>query len=108
MAANKATDQEKTNDIFAVDIIATTTLHIQLKMFTLARQYYKDHDFTDLRIKPILDMMLRVTAIKMLMKDSEGLYETGFFGPGSSRLQTEAFKHLLVQMRPHMISLIEG
>merc|ERR1712151_468368 len=42
------------------------------------------------------------------MTDSEGLYETGFFGAGSSRLQTEAFKHLLVQMRPHMISLAEG
>lgn len=28
MAASTATDQEKTNDIFAVDIIATTTLHI--------------------------------------------------------------------------------
>ena len=69
--------------------------------------YYKDHDFSDLRIKPILDMMLRLTAIKMLMKDSEGLYETGFFSAGSSRLQTEAFKHLLVQMRPHMIPLIE-
>ena len=44
----------------------------------------------------------------MLMKDSEGLYECGFFGKGSSRLMTESFKDLLIQMRPHMIPLVEG
>ena len=107
MAASKATDQEKTNDIFAVDILLATKLHIELNMFSLAREYYKDHSFTDIRIRPILDMMLKLVAIKMLMKDSEGLYETGFFGAGSSRLQTEGFKHLLIQMRPHMIPLVE-
>ena len=44
----------------------------------------------------------------MLMKDSESLYETGFFNKGSSRLLTESFKYLLVQLRPHMIPLVEA
>ena len=74
----------------------------------MAKQHYSNHTFLDTRIRPILDLLLKIFAVKMLMKDSEGLYETGFFNARSSRLLTESFKSLLIQLRPHMISLVEG
>lgn len=86
MASSKASDQEKTNDIFAVDILLASKLHIEFCIFEFARDYYKNHTFTDTRIRPILDLLVKIVAVKMLMKDSEGLYETGFFGVGASRL----------------------
>ena len=108
MSSSNASDGEKKNDIFAIDIQLATKLHIEFSVFRLARQYYKDHTFTDSRIRPILDLLLKVFTVKMLMKDSEGLYESGFFNTGSARLLRESFKQLLIQLRPHMIPLIEG
>ena len=73
----------------------------------MAHNYFKDHTFTDMRIKPILDLLLKLFAIKMLMIDSEALYETRFFSKGSKKLLSESFKQLLIQLRPHMIPLAE-
>ena len=96
MAASPATDQEKTNDLFAVDILLASKLHIEYIIIRLARQYYKDHTFADTRIRPILDLLIKVVAVKMLMKDSDGLFETGYWGAGSSRLLADSFKQLLI------------
>jgi hypothetical protein len=45
--------------------------------------------------------------LKQLRQDNQALYETGFFGPGAHVLLDEAFKHLLRELRPHMIPLVE-
>ena len=108
MASSKASDLEKNNELFAVDVLRATKLHTEFNVIRLARECYQGHKFTDSRIKPLLDMMVKIFAVKMLMKESEGLYETGFFSKGSKALLTESFKQLLVQLRPHMISLVEG
>ena len=74
----------------------------------MAKNFYKEHTFKDARILPIIDLLLKVLALKMLMSDSQGLYECGFFCRGSSLLMRESFKSLLVKLRPHMIPLAEG
>ena len=108
MAKSSASQQEKTNEIFALDVLRLTRLHTEFNVIRMARESYKDQAFTDSRIKPLLDLMLKICALKMLMKDSEGLYETGFFGKGSKSLLTESMKKLLAELRPHMVSLVEG
>jgi len=45
--------------------------------------------------------------LKQLRHDNQALYETGFFGPGANVLLDAAFKQLLVELRPHMIPLVE-
>lgn len=39
--------------------------------------------------------------------DSAPLYETGFFKRGSEGLLNESYKLALIELRPHMIPLIE-
>ena len=42
------------------------------------------------------------------MQDTQGLYECGFFGPGSQTLVEESFHKLLGDLRPHMIPIVES
>jgi hypothetical protein len=46
-------------------------------------------------------------AVKQLLVSHTALYETGFFQPGSVSLLEQAFKKLLVELRPHMLGLVE-
>ena len=51
--------------------------------------------------------LVKLFAVNQLMKDSECLYEAGFFGAGSGSLRDEAFKRLLTDLRPNMLGLVE-
>lgn len=44
----------------------------------------------------------------MLDINIQGLYTCGYFGPGSQNLIETAFKQLLVELRPHMVPLVEA
>jgi len=46
-------------------------------------------------------------ALKQLTLDSIPLYETGFFGAGSSNLLDAAYNQTLIDLRPEMIGLAE-
>lgn len=63
--------------------------------------------FKDPNIKPLLQLLAKVFALKQLTMDSNALYETGFFGKGSKPLLLDSLKKLLVELRPHMIPLVE-
>ena len=95
MSESTAEEQEKTNEIFAIEIDRVTRLHLEYIIFKVSYDFYKNHVFTDQRIKPILDLLLQIVGVKMLIKDSEGLYETGFFSKGSKKLLSESMKLLL-------------
>jgi hypothetical protein len=51
---------------------------------------------------------LKIFALKQLLLDSQGLYETGFFGLGSGRLLDLSYRELLKQMRPQMVGFVES
>jgi hypothetical protein len=53
-------------------------------MFIISTSNYKNHKFTDQRIPEILDVLLKVFALKQLVEDPQALYECGFFGAGSA------------------------
>jgi len=76
-------------------------------MFLMAKDRFKKGEFKDANIKPVLDIVLKVFAVHQLVSENRGLYECGFFSAGSSRLLDDAFKQLLVELRPHMLPLAE-
>ena len=102
-----ASENEKANEIFATQKILTTKLHLDFIIVNLAFESYCNHQFTDVRIRPLFDQLVQLFAIKLLMQNSEGLYESGFFTKGSKRLMTDSFKYLLEALRPQMIPLVE-
>ena len=86
MSTSSATELEKTNDVFAIEIANATKLHLEYLILQMVNDFCKNFSFNDTRISHILDILLKTVAVKMLLKNSESLYETGFFTSGSSRL----------------------
>jgi hypothetical protein len=58
-------------------------------------------------LRNVLNLVVRVFALKELLRDSMPCFETGFFTKGSAGLLNDAMKAALVELRPHMISLVE-
>jgi len=61
----------------------------------------------DAKVQVPLEFLLKIFAVKQILKDPQSLYECGYFGTGSGQLCDAAYKKLLVDMRPHMIPFIE-
>ena len=74
----------------------------------MARSKFEKADFKDKNISSILNLVLKVFAVNQLMTENRGLYECGYFSRGSGKLLENAFKALLVELRPHMIPLVES
>ncbi len=72
-----------------------TKYHLIYIMFIISTSNYKNHKFTDQRIPEILDVLLKVFALKQLIEDPQALYECGFFGAGSAQLLDESLKDAL-------------
>jgi hypothetical protein len=77
-----------------------TKYHLIYMMFIISKNNYKNHKFKDQRIPGILDLLLKVFALKQLQEDPQGLYECGYFGAGSGKLLDESLKDVLLQLRP--------
>jgi len=58
-------------------------------------------------VKVPLELFLKVFALKNLLKDTQSLYECGFFNAKSGALMNDAYAKLLVDLRPHMIPFVE-
>lgn len=82
-------------------------VHITYQMFLMAKNRFAKGEFKDANIKPVLDLVLKVFAVHQLVSENRGLYECGFFSSGSGRLLDDAYKQLLVELRPHMLPLAE-
>ena len=107
MNESTAHTKEKENEIFAIDIARMTRLHLIYVTFRMGRQNLESHEFTDQKVKTYLMTSLKVFALKQLLIDSQGLYESGFFGLGSGRLLDLSYRALLTEMRPQMLGFIE-
>lgn len=75
--------------------------------FAIYREVIETTQFKDQRVRPLLQLVARIFALKQLMLDSQACYETGYFGKGAKELINESMKVLLKELRPHMIPLIE-
>jgi hypothetical protein len=95
LAASSATEKEKQNELYAIEVQKMTKYHLIYIMFVIAKNNYKNHKFADQRIPEILDVLLKVFALKQLVEDPQALYECGYFGAGSGRLLDESLKNAL-------------
>jgi hypothetical protein len=64
MHASKASQSEKTNDIFATDIIKMSKYHIIYTMFIFSRQQMAEYKFKDQNVLKILEILLKIVALK--------------------------------------------
>ena len=55
----------------------------------------------------MLTQLIRLFGVQHLRTNPKGLYETGFFTAGASNLVEKSFKQLLIDLRPHMLGLVE-
>ena len=73
----------------------------------MARERLESSQFRDLAVKSILELGIKIFALKQLSLDYQTLYECGYFSSGSSRLLDLAYRSLLTQLRPQMIPIVE-
>jgi len=103
-----ASAKEKQNDLFALQVQRAVKVHIQYLMMLMAIEKIEQYQFKDKNIAPILEMCVKVFALKMLEKDTQGLFACGYFGPDSQNLVEASFDVLMKEMRPHMVPLVEA
>lgn len=82
--------------------------HIRLMMYLMAKEYIDKTKIADKKVREVLLLCVRIFAVHSLLRDSEGLYECGYFGPGSQRLVEDSLYLLLTELRPHMIPIVES
>ena len=97
----------KQNELYADEINLLSTLHMKYIMFKMSRNRIENYDFKDKNIRPLLELMAGIYALKELQADHHHLYETGFFGKGSGDLLTESYNTQLRHLRPHLIPIVE-
>lgn len=107
LATSDAKKKVKMNDLFAQDILQAARAHMMYLSFTMFKREAVNTPFNDSNIRPLLFLLARIFALKQLQLDSSALYETGFYGKGSKTLLLDSMKGLLVELRPHMIPLVE-
>jgi len=107
MNKSEASTKTKENEIFALDVQRLTRLHIKYALFFMARERLSASNFKDKNILGILELLTKIFALKELQQDNTLLYETGFFGKGSLQLLNDSTDELLLQLRPHIIPIVE-
>jgi hypothetical protein len=95
------------NDLYAQDLLAMSKAHHMYLSFLIYIEAVRSTKFSDPKIRPLLELLGKIFCLKQLSLDSVALYETGFFTQGSKALILDSMKQLLVELRPHMIPLVE-
>ena len=95
------------NDLYAQDLLQFSRVHHIYMSFEIVTRVIADKQFKCPNIKPLLSLLAKIFALKQLSLDSSALYETGYFNKGSKSLLFDSTKKLLIELRPHMIPLVE-
>jgi hypothetical protein len=77
-------------------------------MFMMAIERLNRSKFQDKKIAPILNLCIKIFALKCLQDNVHGLYECGFFEKRANRLIENSMHKLLTDLRPHMIPIVEA
>ena len=100
MKASSASNKEKENEIFAIDVARMTRLHLIYVTFKMAHDRIKASNFQDPAVKSLVELGIKIFALKQLNLDYQSLYECGYFGQGSGRLLDLSYRGLLEKLRP--------
>jgi len=107
MKESKAPSKTKQNELFALNTDKMARAHLAYILFKMTKDRIDAYPFVDVKVKVPLQLLVKVYALKSLIKDSQPLYECGFFGAGSGLKLDDAYAKLLVELRPHMIPYVE-
>ncbi len=95
MAKLKTTKAKKlvaVNDLFAQELLAMSKAHHTFMSFLIFKEQIANMQFKCPNVKPIMNLLARIFALKQLSLDSVSLYETGYFAQGSKELLLHAMK----------------
>jgi hypothetical protein len=70
LSESDAVEVVKQNDLFADEVQRLSTLHIKFLLFVMARERIEETKFVDPKIKSILNLIIRIYALKELIKDN--------------------------------------
>ena len=105
LTESKAPGKTKQNDLFALDV--NRMAHNHLIYIIYESCVAKLVGVRDPNVVKVFQNVLANFALKHVLGDAVPLYESGFFGPGSSQLLETAYKQNLVDLRPQVIALAE-
>lgn len=74
-----APSKSKDNELFAVDIVNMSRVHIMYLTFLIFKQKIQSLKLKDERIRDHLKALCSIFALSELQRDSVGCYETGYF-----------------------------
>lgn len=104
---SKASQKEKENDLFALDVNKMIRLHTVYVIFKISRQSIEAFPWVDMNAKRLPLTCLRIFALHHLRLDNQSLYESGYLGAGSGKLLNAAYNEALKTLRPQMIPMLE-
>lgn len=104
-----ASENEKQNTLYAVEIVEMSKNHIMFVTFKFFRERIKSLGTNSCKnVKQNLEYLAMIYALTELQKDSIGNYECGYFSSGMKNMILDALKKLMEIIRPQMISLVES
>lgn len=106
MNASTADRRTQNNDLFAIQTQRMMRAHIQYLMCLMARNFVDKHEFKDKALQPLMHLLIKIFALKQLLNDS-GIFACGYFTQKSQLLLDDSLHQLLVELRPHMVPLVE-
>jgi len=106
---NQATKKDFTNILHATDIVQVSQEHFRYLTFWYFRERVTNNAIKCKKLEGHLTNLCLLYGLQALKKDCSSCYESGYFSgkPYSSYIET-AIKHLLKEIRPYAISLIES
>ncbi len=93
-------DKIKDNELFSQMKYDMVKAHMQYLLFHIFVQEIEEAKFTDARIKPILQELARVHALKQLKEDMSAAYSSGFFAPEADLNINVVLNQTIVRLRP--------
>ena len=96
---------DKTNQVFALDIVTMAQLHIKYMTFLIMKNAIGDIHCEKLRGH--MYNLCSLVGLTWLQDYKTNGYDAGYFQKGAQTLIDEAVKILLAKLRPQMIPLVE-
>jgi len=105
--ASTATAKVKDNELFAQARVIMCRAHLLFVQFHMFRTSVAQLQARDAKIKQHLELLVKVFALNILIKDGAAAFDAGFFAKGALHNLTKAMAHAIETLRPQMIPLAE-
>jgi len=105
---SKATQSEKINSLFAVEIITLARLHTLYITFESFLKGIEKTNFQCPNIKPNLQKLALVMGLYELNQNLFPLYESGYLKQGDGKKIFKALDKAIKDVRPQFIGLVEA